>query len=260
LGDTQFDTLLQGSYRTGTALHDINDVDILVICIDHNAESLRSGDEDSWERFFRRLTRRLQSSHHYAGKSKRGDKCIRLMTSINVDLVPAVSCAASGEDPIFIYSRRSKTLKRNWPRGHYLNTTRKNDETKGAFLPAVRLFKRWVRCVMPTEAAAPSYYVQCLLHSLPAEAFSGDLAADFVAISHEILRRHGGVGGYRLERLPRTNGSGDLFTDEEWKREDYLRFEGALRQSLGFAKEALILKDHDRARTAWRKAFGDYAP
>lgn len=260
LGESDFETILQGSYRTGTALWDLNDVDILAISRHRDDESLRSGDRNSWERLFRRIESHLRRSHRYAGKWERRDKCIRLATTINVDVVPSVSCGAVGEDPIYVYSLGGSSLKRNWPRGHYDSTAKKNANTSGCFLPAVRLFKRWVGCVMPVGGRTPSYYVQCLLHSLPDRTFSGDLANDYVAIAQAILNRHGVAGGYLFARLPRTTGDGNLFTDEEWKRDNFLSFEKCLRRSLPFAEDALEERDAVRARNAWRMAFAGYEP
>jgi hypothetical protein len=260
LGEADYDTILQGSYRTGTALHDLNDVDVLAISQRPDDAALSLGDDKTWQRFFRRLERRLAGSHHYAGKWSRGDKCIRLATNINIDIVPAVAAEAPGVDPIFVYSLGSKTLKKNWPRAHYASTKKKNDDTAGAFLPSVRLFKRWVRCAMPPGEQTPSYYVQCLLHSLPNDVFTGDLASAFVSISRLILKRHGIAGGYRLERLPRADGSGDLFTSAEWTRDQFLSFEKHLRQALPFAETAVSEALPERARNAWRMAFSGYGP
>jgi len=258
LGEVDYDTLLQGSYRTGTALADMNDVDILAIKQGADLGALRSGKSQAWATLFGEVEKRLDANPSYAGKWNRGDKCIRLETGVHIDIVPAVSCGESGTDPIAIYSLGAKKVRKNWPRGHYDNAASKNAATNGNFKPAVRLFKRWATCQFGDKKTAPSYYIQCLLYSLPDSIFTGDLAQDFVTIAKVILDRHGVPGGYSFRRLPRIAGEGDLFTPSEWDGNAFESFEAGLRASLPFAERALAEQEADRARAAWRMAFAGF--
>ena len=258
LSEGPYDTILQGSYKNDTALADMNDVDILAIRSDLTKEGLGWLESISWEGIFSDIEQRLGSDQRYAGKATRRDKCIALATGIKLDIVPAVGVVSSSSDPVLIHSFAGKTDRRNWPRGHYENGAAKNGRTNGAFKPLVRLFKRWARAQFPNTTAAPSYYLECLIHSLPDGLFSGGLATDFMRVSDAILSRHGGLGGYNFKLLPRIAGEGDLLNGGEWRGEAFDLFIDRLRASLPHAIAATTETAPDRAKAAWRMVFAGH--
>ena len=253
LGDSDYVTFLQGSYKNDTALADMNDVDVVAV-----STTARPGFWGyDWKAVFKDVEQRLEQTPYYRGKWKRHDKCITLNTQVSIDIVPAVPVETPAKDPIQIYSFSEESTRKNWPRDHYKNAAEKSRRTNNAFKQSVRLFKRWAKCHFPDERkVAPSYYLECLLHSLPDALFSGDLAADFVSLGEDIGRRYGGFFGE--SSLMRIAGRGDLLTSNEWASENFQKFRSHLAASVEHSKRALGEARPERAKAAWRMAFGGY--
>jgi len=257
LGDTKYATVLQGSYKNDTALADMNDVDI--VAVDRGLTSrtyssrVISGDGVPWVEIFARIERALQTSHLYAGKWKREDKCIRVNAGMRVDVVPAVCVSDANNDPIVIYSFSQGREKRNWPRGHYDGGTAKSGATSGTYKQTVRLFKRWARCWFYGTKVAPSYYIECALHACPDAEFTGDLAGTF-----DNLGRRLATMSYASAKIPRIVGEGDLLTSEEWGMAEFQRFQSQLTASLAHVRAARTTHDSSAARRSWITAFNGY--
>jgi hypothetical protein len=257
LDDTKYATTLQGSYKNDTALADMNDVDICAVdralVSRQFSRSAGSGPGVAWDEIFGRIERVLQGSHHYAGKWKREDKCIRVNTQIRVDIVPAVRVVDAAQDPIAIYSFSKGAERLNWPRGHYEGAAAKSGRTNGNFKQTVRLFKRWSRCWFQGTKVAPSYYLECALHSCEDHQFTGDLAADFERLAGRLTSF-----SYGTSKVPRIAGEGDLLSPGEWTSENFTRFQTQLRSSLGQVRAARTSWDSASARRFWISAFNGY--
>lgn len=256
LGDTDYATLLQGSYKNDTALWDINDVDIVAVSTNlrsraHSGWPGNGGPGTTWHEIFAKIEQKLESSALYKGKWERKDKCIQVNTTMKVDIVPAVFVESATSDPVSVYSFRAATERLNWPREHYEKGAAKSGATYGAYKPTVRLFKRWSKCWFTAESkVAPSYYVECLVHSRPNSEFSGDLAADFTRIAEGLV----GIN-YSTQQLPRIAGAGNLFTEAEWTQGRFEQFQQRLRQALPSLRAALSETSQARARQHWIDAF-----
>lgn len=258
LGDAEYATLLQGSYKNDTALWDMNDVDIVAVSrnlVSSHFTGAAPTNPVPWTEIFSRIERKLQGDPRYEGKWTREDKCIRLNTDIRIDIVPAVRVGDADADPISIYSFRAKQERKNWPRGHYDAGAEKSGLTSGAYKQAVRLFKRWRTCWFGKDKTAPSYYLECLVHARANERFSGDLAQDFITIGGEIAQMQ-----YGVSELPRLAGEGNLLTPGEWESSKFSEFQNKLRSSLRFAEAALSADSEARARAAWVSAFNGQQP
>lgn len=254
LGDAEYLTFLQGSYKNDTALADMNDVDIVALW--RSAKPNFWGSYD-WPALFGAIERKLEADARYRGKWKRHDKCITLSTSANIDIVPAAPEAGLDSDPVLIYSFRESEPRKNWPRLHFQNGARKSEATNGRFKQMVRLFKAWAKCHFDKKKIAPSYYLECLLFSLPNKLFTGDMADSFVHLGRDICTRYGGglQATYELERI---GGKGNLFTNEEWDIERFRLFRTTLAAALSHAEQALAESDMTRAKAAWRRAFAGH--
>jgi hypothetical protein len=253
LGDTEYATLLQGSYKNDTALWEMNDVDIVAVSrnlVSRAFSGTTGGDGVAWPEIFARVERKLQSDARYAGRWTREDKCIRLNTEIKIDIVPAVRIADAAADPISIYSFRAAQERRNWPRGHYEAGARKSGLTSGAYKQTVRLFKRWTRCWFSDRKIAPSYYVECLVHAQQPQLFTGNLARDFVALGGAMVLLQ-----YGTSALPRLCGEGNLFSADEWAQTPFGDFQRVLRAALSHAQAALGARTDTQARAYWVAAF-----
>lgn len=148
---TKFDTFLQGSYRNGTAIADINDVDIVALYDPWRAPASRT----DWDWLFNRIATILRTSALVSGTVTLGDKCVKLDGSLHADIVPAISPQPySSTDPITIYSRNAWQERPNYPRTHYQRGVAKQASTDDTYKATVRLFKRWVR-QYPTSLCQP---------------------------------------------------------------------------------------------------------
>lgn len=255
LGDVEYASVLQGSYKNDTALATMNDVDVLTVSRHAKHDWYRA---PNWPEIFSGIERKLESDRRYAGKWTRKDKCIRLATEVSIDVVPAVHHGDPIADPISVYSFSTGTMRKNWPRGHHDAAAKKSAATNGAFKQTVRLYKRWARCRFGTAKTAPSYYLECLIYSLPNAMFSGDLPLDFYTLGREIERRHASAWG--VGSLARLAGDGDLLSGGEWAPSVFRTFLAELASSLTDVRQALDETDGTRAKAAWRRAFSGHEP
>lgn len=250
-----YETFLQGSYRNDTGVADLNDVDI--VAIRRNTTSTYftgtvATTSISWDAIFTEVQGRLELSHHYQGKTVRGDKCITVNTSFHADIVPAIQIWSLENDPIAIYSFREGKERANYPRDHYANNVKKNGNTAGAYKPTVRMFKRWVRKWFSEVKVAPSFYVECLVHWVPDSMFGADLATSFFMAACHIVQN---VNEYTW--VGSVAGDKDIRVAGEWDWERFSRFQSQLLTSVVDVGNALQATTEAEAGRLWRKAFNE---
>lgn len=258
LGDGDYATFLQGSYKNDTALWDMNDVDIVAVSrglVSTHFNGTTPTNGVSWDEIFARVERKLQADARYRGKWTREDKCIRLNTGVKIDIVPAVRIGSIDADPVSIHSFAARGERKNWPRGHYEAGTAKSGRTNGAYKQTVRLFKRWARCWFGTRKVAPSYYLECAVFAHPDAEFTGDLERDFITVGARLAQVP-----YSSTLLPRLVGEGDLLTPSEWDQPRFQEFQTTLLNALRYAVGAQGVYSEQRAREMWVAAFNGQAP
>ncbi|GAA4933789.1 hypothetical protein HD597_010040 [Nonomuraea thailandensis] len=245
-GDKKFDTFLQGSYRNGTAIADINDVDIVALYDPWNSPESSA----RWEWLFNHVAHILQQTSLMSGQVTIGDKCVKLDGQLKADIVPAISRTAySSVDPIRVYSRRQRLERDNYPRTHYDNGVKKQTATGDAYKSTVRLFKRWIR-QYPT-LTAPSFYIECAVHSVENSAFNTYLPLSFASVGVELLK-------YSETSIIRSvAGDKDILVPAEWKPAHFVSFQQALRRDLPLVTGALGASTTYEADRLWCSAFGD---
>jgi hypothetical protein len=251
-----YQVFLQGSYRNNTGVAELNDVDIIALSktVHSTVDRGPALYPVTWDEIFSRVERRLDAYPRFAGLLERGDKCIKVDTSLSLDVVPAIYRAAPDYDPIEVYSFRERRQRDNYPRDHRENGVAKNDElhTDRAFKPTVRLFKRWARNVLSDPKLAPSFYIECAVHHVPDSAFSADLAVSFV-----------GVGLYLVQDVSRNTvvysvaGDKDILVESEWHPEKFEQFQRELTDSVISAGKAMQASTTADANRLWRQAFGE---
>ncbi|MEU6723166.1 nucleotidyltransferase [Nonomuraea wenchangensis] len=245
-GDKKFDTFLQGSYRNGTAIADINDVDIVALYDPwYSPES-----HERWEWLFNHIAYILRRTSLVSGQVTIGDKCVKLDGGLKADIVPAISRTAySSVDPIKVYSRRQRLERDNYPRTHYENGVKKQAATGDSYKSTVRLFKRWIR-QYPT-LTAPSFYIECAVHSIENSSFNTYLPLSFASVSVELLK-------YReTSIISSVAGDKDILVSAEWAPGHFVAFQQALRRDLPLVTGALEASTTYEADRLWRSAFGD---
>lgn len=246
-GNKDFDTFLQGSYRNGTAVADINDVDIAALYDPWASPQPHS----RWLWLFDHVAAILRNSTLSCPVTvSLGDKCIKLDGALKADIVPAISKSAySSTDPIMIYSRRKRADRANYPRTHYRHDVRKQSDTNDTYKPTVRLFKRWAR--QYDTLTAPSFYVECAVHSVPSSEFDTYLPLSFASVAVNLLSYT------RRTTIPSVAGDKDILVSSEWDANDFEDFQSRLRRDVRLvfaAMQASTVEDADRL---WRLTFGD---
>lgn len=248
LGESDYDTFLQGSYRNGTAIADINDVDIVARRKAANAPLSPA----TWERLFNTIASKLRSSYRVSGTVSIGDKCVKLKgASLNADIVPAVAIGDFTEDPIAIWSRRQKAERPNYPRTHYSNGVKKHRATSEAFKPTVRLFKRWARQYRGFDKVAASFYIECAVHTVSSGKFSTYLPLSFAQVGLEICRWS------RSKVIYSVAGDKDILVKDEWHPDKFEAFQAQLTPDLQYVVEAMQAATTQEANRLWKLAFGE---
>lgn len=253
---SDYQVFLQGSYRNNTGIAELNDVDIVALSKTVHS-TVGQGPAlypVTWDEIFTRVEARLDAHPRFAGLIERGDKCVKVDTSLSLDVVPAIYRHHPDYDPIEVYSFREGRRRDNYPRDHRENGVTKNDEyhTDGAYKPTVRLFKRWARNVLADPKVAPSFYIECAVHHVPDNSFSTDLAVSFV-----------GVGLYLLQDVTRSTvvnsvaGDKDILVASEWHPDKFEQFQRELTDSVIAAGKAIRATTTTEANRLWRQAFGD---
>jgi hypothetical protein len=245
-GDKEFETFLQGSYRNDTAIADINDVDIVALHMPSRSPSTHA----EWQSLFDRVARIIRSTKLVTGSVRLGDKCVKYEGALKADVVPAIRGAVlSSIDPVTIYSRSGRSERPNHPRDHYANGVRKQKATNDAYKPTVRLFKRWVR-QYPT-LNAPSFYVECAVHSVPSSEFNAYLPLSLASVALKLC------GYSKYEYVPSVAGDKDILVDSEWRPSDFEKFQAKLLSDAKLVLDAMKANSASEADRLWRLAFGD---
>jgi hypothetical protein len=245
-GDKKFDTFLQGSYRNGTAIADINDVDIVALYDPWSSPEAQG----HWEWLFNHVADILRNTALVSGTVRLGDKCVKLEGDLKVDIVPAISRTTySTVDPVMVYSRRTRGERPNYPRTHYDNGILKQFATNDTFKATVRLFKRWKR--QYSYLNAPSFYVECAVHSVVSTKFNSYLPRSFAEVALELCE----YSRYKVIRA--VGGDKDILVPQEWNPDDFMRFQEKLLRDATLVRGAMAASTQSDADRLWKLAFGD---
>lgn len=242
---SSYDTFLQGSYRNGTAIADINDVDIVALY-----DPWRSPATDSdWNKLFNGVATILRNSGRVSGTVRVNDKCVTLGGTPQADIVPAISPSPySSTDPIQIYSRGDREERPNHPRTHYDNGVKKQKATDDAYKATVRLFKRWA--VQYPSLKAPSFYIECAVHSVLSSKFDEYLPLSFAGVALELI----GYSRYKVIRS--VAGDKDILMSDEWHPDDFEAFQKKLLPDVRLIVDAMTAATRAEADRKWKLAFG----
>jgi hypothetical protein len=245
---TEYETFLQGSYRNGTALADINDVDI-VARRKRTRHPLTSRD---WEDVFEDIAGRLDYSPRITAAIKLGNKCVKLeTTTLKADIVPAVAIRRFENDPIAVWSRRERAAVPNFPRTHIRNGARKHARTGEQFKPTVRLFKRWAQQYFAGTDIAPSFFIESAVHAAPDTAFHASPPRSFYRVGRAIC------GWSTGDVINSVAGDKDVLVPDQWHPTKFLQFQAALADDVETVRQALLARTTREANELWKYAFGE---
>jgi hypothetical protein len=242
---------LQGSYRNDTNVRGDSDVDIVVqlnSTVGHDisrlspqelgAFSTSYSDADYLWNHFRDDVLLILRNYYGNDAVTAGNKCLTVAAGggrLHADVVPAIEYRVyssfirpgleSYASGIRFHEQPSGRTIINYPKLHYEAGVAKNGAAGGYYKPAVRLFKNTrTVCVeqgLLADGVAPSYFLECLLHTVPTNLFQASLQDTYADVVNYL---HGSsFAGFTCQ-----NGQTPLFgpTPEQWG-------EGRARQLIG---------------------------
>jgi hypothetical protein len=240
-GDVQYEVYLQGSYKNDTNIRGNSDVDIVVQL---NSAFLTNLSED-WKRQFGFTSATygwkefrsdtLKALRNYYGDSEvsEGKKALKVKTPyLPADVVVCLQYRKYPDRPrseddfvegmtFWVPSERRWVI--NYPKLHYANGVKKNQDTNERYKPTVRMFKNArtyliERKVIPVDLA-PSYFLECLLYNVPKDKFSSSLQSTFCNVINWLWEADFSQFVCQNEQLP-------LFgnTPEQWSEDKARRF------------------------------------
>ncbi len=264
-GGLEVVTFLQGSYKQDTAIHSINDIDVVALCSElvHPGDGSSTG--KSWSRndIFATLEAALLKNQGYRDKIRysANSLCLKLDLEIKVEILPAVKKRGTVEvdtEPFRIYRPDDGGWSDAYARDHQRLLTKKNGRCDN-FKPMIKVMKH-LRDVYPdfSKEDAISFHLECLLYAVPDEGFDGG-PADYIP---RVLRSLANFTPGQATNSGIKSPSGDkiLFSEGEWSSAAYTRFHKWAALWCSKAEAARDAPGSGAAVKAWQNLLGDWFP
>lgn len=262
-GDLRIRCFLQGSYKRETAIHTIDDVDVVALC---SLSYAPQANRNTRDQIFEKIGDAITENETYASKLRYGKQsvCLKVMLEgIKIEVLPALRTKGTRYEyePFYMF-RPCNDLDGDgdwcqvFARYHQRFCTDKNALTEGLFIPMIKVLKhlRAVDSVLAAEDAV-SFHLECLLHALKDSVYSGPMAECIEAVLTAIA----GFTPEKAEVSALTNPCRDkkIFGASEWSLSAYRRFHTRATLWRGVAARANQEKNRDRAIAAWKELLGD---
>lgn len=243
--DAHEETFLSGSYARHTAIHNINDVDVICIFdLDINAEGSEPEVVLTW----------LQGvlDKHYNKPRLQGRSIGVDADGVWLDIVPASPVYEGG--PLWIPDRDAKQWVQSHPKGQISAATDKNKATDGYYVQSVKLLKAW-RDRLPTEKSKPkSYILETLVHQTI--GYPTSHARAVVNVLEGIQSSYGFYRGTGMVPQIADPGYSSVNVAKRWETGDFDAFLDQVKPAAEIARKALDASDEAESRRLWRKLFG----
>jgi hypothetical protein len=161
--DRIYDDYLSGSYSRGTAIHPLEDVDIVFVIHPEHFQSqlcraigLNPNPAAVLNSFQAAIKYRYPDSSVVGQRRSVGLR----MHHLHIDVVPAIA-DASKRDHIWIPDRDKNTWIISGPRVHANRATEVNQRSSGRFKPLVKLLKYW-NSGLPSTAQVRSFTIETM--------------------------------------------------------------------------------------------------
>ncbi len=246
-GGVRYEVYLQGSYRNHTNIRGDSDVDVVVQLNSAFLENLpvnlkrQFGFIDAsygWEEFRRDVLKALLN-HYGPGRVREGRKSLKVQTPyLPADVVVSLQYRKYPDRPrseadfiegmAFRMPSESRWVI-NYPKLHYENGAKKNQDTNGWYKPTVRMFKNARtylvdRGVIPADLA-PSYFLECLLYNVPDDKFGTNFQSTFLQVITWLPKADFSRFVCQNEQLPLFGSS-----PEQWSENRAYRFLEAMME------------------------------
>ncbi|TFV48274.1 SMODS domain-containing nucleotidyltransferase [Bradyrhizobium niftali] len=243
--DAHKDTFLSGSYARHTAIHDINDVDVIcIVDIDHTItepEVVLSWLQGALSKYYKET--RLQGRSIGASAAK----------GVWLDIVPGTPKAAD-DGPLWIPDRDASQWVEAHPKGQISAATAKNKATDGFYVQTVKLLKSW-RDRFSTEKSKPkSYILETLVHQSIGTPTSHAQAV--VNVLEGIQANYGWYRGSGIVPTISDPGYSTVNVAKRWESGDFDAFLDRVKPAAETARKALDNTDETESRKLWRQIFG----
>lgn len=240
-----YDTFLQGSYANDTEIKDFNDVDI--VALQKPLQGLLSSFSQSTNLFYD-VKAKLETNQNYRGRITVGRKCLTLdLGTRTADIVPARRMLggqpnAYGE-PILIGQNIP-----NYPKTHISIGQAKNQRTNNNYKRVVRMVKNCINN-WNIKAIAPSFYVECMVHSYNDGWFGNDLPATL----NNILTHM--VGNNFNANFVTVAGDKRVISVTEWTPQNFIAFRQHVAAKLPYLSSAVMATSEANANSYFRSFF-----
>ncbi|HEX8459217.1 MAG TPA: hypothetical protein VF656_18130 [Pyrinomonadaceae bacterium] len=255
---------LQGSYRQQTAIHTINDVDIVALCELWQPGSGAAGTR-SWGRdeIFDTIAAAIARNQNYRGKIRYNSQstCIKVDLSIKLEILPVVYKAGNNDpqkEPFRLHRPERQQWEDGYARYHQGWLSWKNDDsnTKGNFIPAIKVLKH-IRSIHNVDAV--SFHIECLLYSFPNEVFIGPPADYITKMLNFIASTPASTWYSKVVNTP--CGERDIFTAPEWTSASWNAFHEFIGKCAALSSAANISQDKSETIRYWQAILGsNYFP
>ena len=256
-------SFLYGSYARNTAIGNIKDVDLVIVCNYSNYSSPLM--------LLNELRESLESLYHNAslGDQRRSIRVDEPLPDIpdsklTLDVIPAIYQNGS-DGPLWVPDREKREWTASHPRGHMAYTTRLNaDSQQGRFVPLAKMMKWWWKhqfelkqpWVESFKRKPKGFWVETMTGQfvdLSKDSYPELIVSVFENAFTEFRK-------FRTEnRIP--NLADPALTGKYIKtsitEDEFTFFLNTLEESLTVAREAANATTESRAAEFWQTIFGD---
>lgn len=251
--DISYDIYLQGSYKNFTNIRGNSDVDVVIEFTsvfysnkrNLSEQQLKEFDEHfsdgkyTLDSFKKAIVEALQG--YYGNQNvKVGNRSIRVIGANGRLDADVICCAEYREYASFSKSNPNnyvagvtfwETVSNNqiinFPKQHFDNGASKNSNASGNYKPVVRIYKN-MRSVMVSNglilpALSPSYFMECMMYSVPNSNYSGNSYQSIIVNSLNYLNN---ATDSQLDAFVCQNQQRYLFgsSGQQWNKNDYRQF------------------------------------
>lgn len=250
---------LQGSYKQDTAIHDINDVDVVALCELWQPGSGSGNTSWSRDQIFAAIANAIQREARYARAIAYGptSMCVKVSAGVQVEVLPAVYASGNNDpqkEPFRLYRPESAQWADGFARYHQGWLTWKNakGQADGNFIPLVKVLKH-LRTRFALKAV--SFHIECLAFSLPHTALRGSPADVIASVLAQIATTPAATWYQQIVKTPCEDR--DIFTAGEWAADSWFKFHETVVQCANVAYQAVTTHDRAAAIRAWQLILGD---
>jgi hypothetical protein len=247
---------LQGSYRQNTAIYTINDVDIVALCALWYPGT-NGGRGWSRDEIFQIIAAPLLNDGRYKDKVRYtpDSTCIKVDLGIKVEILPVVyktGSSDSTQEPFYLYRPEESKWVEGFARYHQRWLSWKNSRTYENFIPVIKIFKH---LNAKYKLAVTSFYIECLLFSLPESLFQRDPATYIAALLNHISSMP--LSTWRTASLKTPCEDRDIFTNSEWSFDNWQMFHESVVVWNKVAQYAIAATDQAMAIQFWQLLLGE---